>query len=115
MENTKFKNITVEKLKGKFLNVPTIANIELNLESNDLFKIVLTQNVYLNTVNIIEGSSVFIVFKQDGTGSRTVTFSSQFVFVDGDENTVKADANSISILVGVCIDNSIYCSAIKQY
>jgi hypothetical protein len=91
--------------------------IELDLGISNLFEILLKNNVTLSFKNAEVGAVYAVIFKQDGTGSRTVTFSNKFIFNADDEKTVKADANSVSMLTGTYsgLAQQLSCTPIKQY
>lgn len=96
---------------------PSISSVELPMDEANIFEVILNSSISIYPQKAVQpGSDYLIFFRQNATGSNTVTFDSRFVFVSGDENTVKADANSVSVLSFVVLsDGNLYCTPIKQY
>lgn len=92
-------------------------SIELPCSEGNVMEVLLDSNKYVYPdQDTLPGACYSIFFRQDDTGSRTVTFSSKFVFATGDENTVGATANSVSLLTFMVLsDGKCYCAPIKQY
>lgn len=71
----------------------------LDFDTYSNFVLTLTGNITLanpTTENI--GQSGFIVFKQDGTGTRTLTLGSQYLTAGGAVPTLTSTANAIDII-----------------
>lgn len=74
-------------------------------------KVTLTGNITTQTlINVIVGKSGSITFIQDGTGSRTTTWSSIFKFAGGTTPTLTATAAAVDILSYSC-RTSTFCFA----
>lgn len=63
------------------------------------FILTLTSNITLsNPTTETVGQTGFIVFKQDGTGSRTLTLGSEFLTVGGAAITLTTTANAVDVI-----------------
>ena len=51
-----------------------------------------------NPTNVVEGQTGFIEVIQDGTGSRTLAYGSNYRFVGGTQPTVTATASAKTVL-----------------
>jgi DNA/RNA endonuclease YhcR with UshA esterase domain len=66
--------------------------IDASLSGNH--KVVLTSNITsVTVVNMLDGQTIQVLFKQDGTGSRTVAFGATIKFVGGTAPTITTTAN----------------------
>lgn len=75
------------------------ANISLNLAASNNFKVTLGGNRTLdNPTNTVAGQSGIIVVSQDATGSRTLSFGSNYKFAGGTAPTLSASADAIDTL-----------------
>ena len=64
------------------------------------FYTVLTENITVNApTNPQNGQTIWIVLKQDGTGSRTVTWNAIFCFAGGSAPTMTAIADRADLYV----------------
>jgi hypothetical protein len=73
--------------------------------------VTLTGNITTMTLsNVKAGKAGTITFIQDGTGSRTATFSTTFKFAGGSIPTLTTTANAIDILTYSCRTAS-FCAA----
>lgn len=73
--------------------------------------VTLTGNITTMTLtNVTAGKAGTITFIQDGTGSRTATFSTTFKFAGGSVPTLTTTANAIDILTYSCRTAS-FCAA----
>lgn len=82
-------------------NILTISSgaitIDASLSGNH--KVMLTENITSITIsNMIDGQTIQVLFKQDGTGSRTVAFGTTIKFVGGTAPTITATANHGDII-----------------
>jgi len=74
-------------------------SVTLDFDTNQNFVLTLTGNVTLaNPTTEAVGQSGFIVFIQDGTGSRTVSLGSDFLTAGGAGLTLSSDASAIDIV-----------------
>lgn len=75
------------------------ANVTINLANTNVFNLTLGTNSNLNRPsNITVGQAGTIFVTQDGTGSRTLSFSSVFDFVGGTAPTISTAASSVDRL-----------------
>lgn len=84
-----------------------VVNIDLSL--GDLFTLALTANVTSITFSNLPGSgngqAIFIRFKQDATGSRTVAFPASFKAISGSDTAVQSAANAYTDMALTSVDN----------
>ena len=78
-------------------------NVALNFEANQNFVLTLTGNVTLTNPSFAGaswqvGQSGFIVFKQDGTGSRTVSLGTDYETAGGSGLTLTATASASDVV-----------------
>ena len=83
-------------------------NVALNFEANQNFVLTLTGNVTLTNpsfagVSWQVGQSGFIVFKQDGTGSRTVGLGTDYETAGGAGLTLTSTASATDIVPYVVV------------
>ncbi len=75
------------------------ANVTIDLANTNVFNLTLGTNTNLNRPsNITVGQAGTIFITQDGTGSRTLSFSSVFDFVGGTAPTISTAASSVDRL-----------------
>ena len=81
------------------------------------FTLTLTGNATLaNPSNLTAGQSGVIYLVQDGTGSRTLAFGSQYDFEGGTAPTLSTAASSVDVLVySVRTTGSIVCRLLKAF
>lgn len=78
------------------LSAPSIATaaVTYDCSASNQFYTVLTENITVNAPsNPQNGQTIWIVLKQDATGSRTVTWNAIFCFAGGSAPTMTATAN----------------------
>lgn len=96
-------------------NINSVSNLLLNLQNSLNYEILLVGNCTLaNVVSYQKGSTINILFRQDGTGNRVVTFEDKWKFPDS-VSTLSLTPNSVTYLKGFVTDNGIYCSLEKVY
>ena len=72
------------------------ANISVNLAANNHFSVTLAGNRTLdNPSNIVAGTSGSFFLTQDGTGSRTLSYGSQYDFAGGTAPTLTTTAAAV--------------------
>ena len=72
------------------------ANISVNLAANNHFSVTLAGNRTLdNPTNIVAGTSGSFFITQDGTGSRTLSYGSQYDFAGGTAPTLTTTAAAV--------------------
>lgn len=76
------------------------STVTYNCSVSNQFYTVLTENVTIAAPNSpSDGQTIWIVLKQDGTGSRTVTWNSIFCFAGGSAPTMTATAGKADLYV----------------
>ena len=86
-------------VRGAITTLTDAATIAVDMDDNNNFKVTLGGNRTLgNPTNVVEGQTGFIEVIQDGTGSRTLAFSSNYRFVGGTQPTVTATASAKTVL-----------------
>lgn len=79
------------------------ANVAWNLEDEQVAELTLTGSGQLdNPTNKQAGGTYIVIVKQDGVGSHTLSFDTDYKFSDGIAPTITPAANSISVLTFVC-------------
>jgi len=79
------------------------ASISWDLSTNQVARVTLGGNRTLsNPTNKVEGNVYILIVKQDGTGNRTLSFSSDYKFAGGSAPTITATANKADVLTFVC-------------
>jgi len=79
------------------------ANIAWDLSQNQVAKVTLGGNRTLsNPTNLVDGAVYILVVKQDGTGSRTLSFSSDYKFSGGTAPTLTTTASKADVITFVC-------------
>lgn len=86
-----------------FQNIITVTDastITLNLAQTNNFSVTLGGNRILsNVANSSAGQSGFLVVRQDGTGSRTLSFGTGWRFPSNSAPTLSTAANSVDMIV----------------
>lgn len=83
------------------------------LTNGPVHKIRLTGNLTLNTpVGMTSGSSITVIIRQDGTGSRSMTANSAYKFAAG-VNLLSTVANSIDVM-GIFYDGTNYLATLSK-
>jgi hypothetical protein len=92
-----------------FQNVVTLTDattITVNLAQTNNFTVTLGGNrTMANATNITAGQSGFIVVRQDGTGSRTLSFGTGWRFPSNTAPTLTTTASAVDLLVYVARDS----------
>ena len=88
---------------GVIGNVTTLSyssTITLDMSTGNNYAVTLTGNATLaNPSNLVAGQSGVIKITQDGTGSRTLAYGSNWDFPAGAAPTLTTTANAVDILV----------------
>jgi len=86
-------------VRGAITTLTDASTIAVDLDDNCHYKVTLGGNRTLgNPTNAVEGQTGFIEVIQDGTGSRTLSFSSNYRFVGGSAPTLTTAASSKDVL-----------------
>jgi hypothetical protein len=88
------------------------ATINWDLSQNQVAKVTLAGNrTIANPTNKVEGATYILVIIQDGTGSRTVTWGSDYKFPSSNTPTLTTNANRADVFSFICINNVLFGSA----
>jgi len=86
---------------GSIVTLTDEATIAVDASNGNNFRVVLGGSRTLgNPTNAVGGWTFNILIKQDGTGSRELSYGNKYAFVDGEEPTLSEGANEIDILSG---------------
>ncbi len=91
-----------------------VVDLEVNCSKGNYFKINLEGNIRLDLVNMLPGSFIFIL-KQDATGSRSITYSSKFKFVNAAGGDLSAAAEAIDLLNCIFDGENVYAVVLKNF
>lgn len=103
---------------GAISSVSYSASVALDMATSNNFSILLTGNMTLaNPTNEVAGQSGMIILQQDGTGSRIITFGSEWWFPNGGtEPTLSTGANRVDVLCyTVMASGQILCNLIRDF
>jgi len=83
-------------------------SIAWDLSQNQVAKVTLAGNRTLsNPTNAVDGAVYILVVKQDATGSRTLSFSSDYKFAGGTAPTITTTASKADVLTFICEGTSL--------
>tara|TARA_Y100000401_G_C8299297_1_gene213116 strand:+ start:295 stop:1116 length:822 start_codon:yes stop_codon:yes gene_type:complete len=86
-------------VRGAITTLTDASTIAVDMDDNNNFLVTLGGNRTLgNPTNVVEGQTGFIEVIQDGTGSRTLSFSSNYRFVGGSAPTLTTTASAKDVL-----------------
>ena len=86
-------------VRGAITTLNDAATIEVDLDDNCHYKVQLGGNRTLgNPTNAVEGQTGFIEVEQDSSGSRTLSFGSNYRFVGGSAPTLTTTASARDVL-----------------
>ena len=92
-------HLVFDSAAGNITALTDAATISVNFASSNNFSVTLAGNRTLgNPTNVVAGQSGFIAITQDGTGGRTLAYSSNWSFASGTAPTLTTTAGSIDIL-----------------
>lgn len=84
-------------------------NISWDLSQNQVASVTLGGNRTLsNPTNKVDGAVYILIVKQDGTGGRTLSFSSDYKFAGGTAPTLTTTANKADILTFISDGTNMY-------
>jgi hypothetical protein len=84
-------------------------SLATNCATGNIFTITLTSNATLaNPTNLQPGAHYMWVIKQDGTGSRTLAYSTVFKWANTSPPTLTTAANAIDIITAISDGTSVY-------
>jgi hypothetical protein len=86
--------------RGQVTTLTDGENISIDLDDSNNFEITLAGDRQLdNPSNAVAGQSGRILVNQDGVGSRTLSYDTNYVFEGGAAPTLTTDANAMDMLV----------------
>jgi len=92
-------HIVFDSAAGSITALTDSATISVNFASSNNFSVTLGGNRTLgNPSNVVAGQSGFIAVTQDGTGSRTLAYSSNWDFASGSAPTLTTTAGATDII-----------------
>ena len=92
-------HIVFDSAAGSITALTDAATISINFASSNNFSVTLGGNRTLgNPSNVVAGQSGFIAVTQDGTGSRTLSYSSNWDFAQGSAPTLTTTAGAIDVI-----------------
>jgi len=92
------------------------STISWNLAENQVAIVTLGGNRALsNPTNKVEGAVYILVIKQDGNGSRTLSFGSDYKFPGKVAPTLSLFPNTIDIFTFLCVGTKLYGVYSQQY
>jgi Repeat of unknown function (DUF5907) len=90
-------------------------SIAVDASLSNVYTLTLGHNGTLNNpTNLGAGRYTFII-TQDGTGGRTLTYGSSFVFPSGHDKVLSTGANSVNVLTCVSNGTSLFCTLAKNF
>ena len=101
-------NMASEGLVTEIVNTVADAGTELTLPAPStatLHNIILTDNCTITLPAAVAGQSLTVLLKQDEEGGRMVTWDTS-LWAGGTPPTLSTSANSLDVLVFICIDNT---------
>ena len=94
-------------IRGSITALTDGATITPDFDDNNNFSVTLAGNRTLaNPSNITAGQSGVIVVTQDSTGSRTLSFGSNFKFAGGTAPTLTTTASAVDVIAYYCESTS---------
>ena len=88
------------------------SSIGWDLSINQVAQVILTDNRALaNPTNKEAGATYVLIVKQDGSGSRTLSYGSEYKFPSGTAPTLSTGANDVDILCFVSDGTNLYGNA----
>ncbi len=105
-------------LSGRARTVPVAltvaATTTMDVALSNAFTATLTTNITTFTINnAVEGQAVSVLFKQDGTGNRTIAWPATFRWAGGSAPTLSTAANARDLLSAQFIDGVWIASLLK--
>jgi len=108
---------TINIARQPIQTVSTASTVTLDLATANRFEIELDQSLTIgNPSNAVAGQSIMIILRQDATGSRLVSWGSNWKFPDGTAPTLSTDPGAIDVIVGeVTAADEIICNAVTGF
>jgi len=105
--------------KQQYFGLATLtdaSSISWDLADNQVAQVTLGGNRTLaNPTNKVAGATYIIIVKQDGSGSRTLAYGSDYKFPGGTAPTLSTGTNDIDILCFLSDGTNMYGSALLDF
>ena len=103
--------------RGSITALTDAANISIDLSENNFYSVTLAGNRTLNNpTNAVPGQSGCIFITQDGTGSRTLAFGSNYHFSEGAAPILSSGGSDVDVLSYVVrTSTSIICTLATNF
>lgn len=106
---TQYNNLRTDMYMGKRLSATETDQATITLDWSDdtkgvFRKITLGGNRTIAFSNVALDQSIVVRLKQDGTGSRTVTWPGNITWPGGTAPTLSSGANKVDIFLFTCTD-----------
>lgn len=111
--NLLYDNVAEEYTKTQNFNATsatrsTTGTYTIDLSSNQVHILTAGANFTIDVSNQVAGATYIIILKQDATGSRAVSWSSNFLFEGGTAPTQTTGASDVSIWSFISDGTSMY-------
>jgi len=88
----------------------------VNGAASNMFSATVTGSQHLaNPTNLLPGASYTFILTQDGTGGRTLSFGTSYLWSGGITGSLSTGANDVDILSAITDGTSLYCSLTKDF
>lgn len=109
-----------EGMRGGFVTTAAAPTVTLDMATSNRFYIDLDQDITIgtpsNTVSPSQGQSVMIVLRQDATGGRLVSWSSDWLFPQGAAPILSATPNAVDLVVGEFVNGvGVLCNYVTEF
>ena len=105
--------------KQQYFGLATLtdaSSIAWDLSSNQVAQVTLGGSRALsNPTNKVAGATYILIVKQDGSGSRTLSFGSDYKFPGGTAPTLSTGANDVDIIAFLSDGTNMYGSALLDF
>lgn len=112
MSNFKWLNTVGLYNKQQNFKKTTLAdgtNISWSLNTAQVASVTLAGNRTLdNPTNMVDGGTYILIVKQDGTGTRTLTYGTAYKWSSGTAPTLSTGANAVDILSFISDGTNMY-------
>jgi hypothetical protein len=107
----------VGNVKSKIATITCAASNAWDGLKGNIFELTLTQSptVLANPTNLQRGSTYQIIISQDGTGWRSMTFGTAYLFPNGTVPVLSQNPNAIDILTGISDGTYLYVTMVQNF
>ena len=109
---------TLEQYREKINALTSSSTITVDCSLAPVHRVVLATNTGFNFKNLATGQTCMLVIKQDGTGSRTATFTeedSTAILFPGGQPTLSTAANAVDVLTFFNTGSEVIGNCVKAY